>query len=117
MPHRLIAAVPADAEASIEALGQWIAAREPDPVQRAKAIHDWIVDRIEYDVPAFLSGNIPPEDADAEPVFRRRKAACAGYSQLFVRLATAAGLEAVYVVGEARMAGRGLETMGHAWNR
>lgn len=115
-PHRLIAAVPTDAEASIEALGRWIAAREPDPVQRAKAIHDWIVDRIEYDVPAFLSGQIPAEDGEAVPVFQRRKAVCAGYAQLFAALAAAAGLEAAYVVGDARMEGQGIESMGHAWN-
>jgi transglutaminase/protease-like cytokinesis protein 3 len=59
---------------------------------------------------------VPDEDADAEPVFRRRKAVCAGYSQLFAAIAAAAGLEAAYVVGEARMEGQGLETTGHAWN-
>jgi hypothetical protein len=116
VPHRLIAAVPAEAEASIEALGRWIAGREPDPVQRAKAIHDWIVDRIAYDVPAFLSGDIPPEDGEALSVFRRRKGVCAGYSRLFAALAGAAGLEAAYIVGDARMKGQGIESMGHAWN-
>jgi len=78
---------------------------------RAKAVHDWIALHVRYDGPAYVAKVYPPQDA--ETVFRTRTGVCAGYSNLFVALARSAGLEAVYLTGEAVRSGR-LE--GHAWN-
>ena len=56
----------------------------------------------------------PPQDA--QTVFTRRTAACAGYAELLVALGKALGLEIRYVHGDARTPG-GRETgEGHAWN-
>ncbi len=41
---------------------------------------------------------------------------CAGYAKLFVAVAKAAGLEAVYVTGDAKGANGEVDGAGHAWN-
>jgi len=109
-----IAHVPPDAEKSIATLGAYIRASESDPFLRAKAVHDWIADRISYDVPAYRSGHFPAQDA--ETVFTTRKAVCAGYSLLFVALAKASEVDAVLVAGDARTDGNDVQGEGHAWN-
>ena len=98
---------------SIAALGEAIKAGEPEPFARAKAVHDWVADRITYDV-AALTGKRPPQDA--ETVFASRRAVCAGYSKLFEAVAKAAGLEAMYIVGDAKGANGEVDGAGHAWN-
>lgn len=98
---------------SIAELGAAIKDGESEPFARAKAVHDWVADRITYDV-AALKGRRPPQDA--ETVFRSRYAVCAGYSQLFAAVAKAAGLEAEYVVGDAKGANGEVDGAGHAWN-
>jgi transglutaminase/protease-like cytokinesis protein 3 len=81
--------------------------------EKLKALHDWAADRVAYD-PAFLEGHYVPQDAEA--VFARRTAVCAGYAQLYASLARAVGLEARYVVGQAKGAGGEVDGAGHAWN-
>jgi transglutaminase-like putative cysteine protease len=98
---------------SVAALGEAIKNGETEPFARAKAVHDWVADRIRYDV-AALTGNRPRQDA--ETVFRSRSAVCEGYSRLFQAVATAAGLEAVYVGGVAKGANGEVDGRGHAWN-
>jgi hypothetical protein len=112
--HPLVASMPPEAEASIATVGAYLAAHEPDPFQRAKAVHDWVADRIAYDGLARRTGKIPAQDAAS--VFHARKAVCAGYSHLFAAIARHAALEAVYVVGDARDAGLRAEGESHAWN-
>jgi hypothetical protein len=112
--HPLAVDTPPEAEKSIAALGAFIAAHEPDPFQRAKAVHDWIADRVAYDGVARRTQKFPPQDA--QTVFRTRKAVCAGYARLFTALARAAGLEAAYVLGDARDPGLRPEGEAHAWN-
>jgi transglutaminase-like putative cysteine protease len=112
--HPAIASVPADAERNIDALGSYIQSSESDPFLRAKAVHDWIADRIAYDVKAYRTGKYPSQDADA--VFGARRGVCSGYSLLFVALAKAAGVDAVLVAGDARTEGNDVRGEGHAWN-
>lgn len=118
--HPLVVGMPADAEASITSVGRYIADHEADPFRRAKALHDYVADRVAYDVPAFEAvkqgGRVPQEDADAEAVFKNRKGVCAGYAELFVALAKAAGDEAVYIVGDVRDEHGGVTPYSHAWN-
>ncbi|MDB4941780.1 MAG: hypothetical protein JWP97_1314 [Labilithrix sp.] len=114
--HPLIAHLPPEAEASIETLGRYIAAREPDPVQRVKALHDWVVDRIAYDTPAYVAHRIPDSDRDARAVFSSRVGVCAGYASLLADLGKVTGDEIVYVVGDARTPSSPMEGEGHAWN-
>lgn len=99
---------------SIAALGAALVERAPEEYRRAKAIHDWIADRVAYDYDAYFSNKFP--DQDAETVFRTHVGVCAGYSNLFVAIAKAAKLDAVVVVGDAKGSGGEVDGRGHAWN-
>jgi hypothetical protein len=109
--HPLVGEIPSYAERSIESLGQWVAAHAARPAERVRILHDWIADRIAYDAPALAYARIPDEDADAESVFQRRKAVCAGYANLFAALGEAAGVEIRVVNGVVRPLYE-----RHAWN-
>jgi transglutaminase/protease-like cytokinesis protein 3 len=106
--------MPASAETSIESVAQYIASQEKDPMLRIKALHDYVADRIAYDAPNYFAGNYPPQDA--ETVFQRRVAVCAGYAKLLEALGQAIGEEIVYVVGDSRSSTSDLEGQRHAWN-
>ena len=107
--HPLVVGMPASAETSIESVGAYLS-RETDPLQRVKAIHDYIADRIAYD----LSSNTGGGSQDAEVVFKRGTAVCAGYALLAEAPGKVTGDEILYVVGLARTDKVGGE--GHAWN-
>ena len=110
--HPLAHDPPATAAASIESLGAYYAAEIADPVERAKAVHDWIADHVAYDAPSYHAGRIPPQTA--ERAFTSHLAVCAGYARLFEALGDAAGLHVETVVGTARHGP--LDSDGHAWN-
>jgi len=73
-----------------------------------KAIHDYIVNALEYDL-----HNRPGAD-DIDGALNAGKATCGGYSALFQFLAELSGLEAETVYGRARNANGVIEN--HAWN-
>ncbi|MCA9708727.1 MAG: transglutaminase domain-containing protein [Myxococcales bacterium] len=112
--HPAVVELPPEHETSIESVARYLVAREADPVQRVKALHDYVADRVAYDVPALRSGQFPPQDA--ESVFRRRTAVCAGSAALLAALGEAAGIEIVVVVGDARDSDGLFDGTGHAWN-
>jgi transglutaminase/protease-like cytokinesis protein 3 len=91
-----------------------LAAREHDPWQLAKAVHDYVADRVAYDVVSYRAGRYPPQDA--ETVFRSHLSVCAGYSALFEAIGRAAGLHDETIVGRARGIVREGMGEGHAWN-
>jgi transglutaminase-like putative cysteine protease len=105
----VLALTPAD-ETSPAAVGRFLAAREHDPWQLARAVHDYVADRIAYDVASYRRGVYPPQDA--ETTFRTRLSVCAGYAALFEAVGRAAGLTVETVVGRA--GGAGAQT---AWAR
>ncbi len=112
--HPAVAALsPAD-EASPEAVGRALAAAEPDPWRLARAVHDYVSDRVAYDVASYRTGVYPPQDAAT--TFRSRRSVCAGYAALFEAIGRAAGLTVETVTGRARgMVTTGMGE-GHAWN-
>jgi len=112
--HPLVTSLPAAAETSIESVALYIVEHEPDPVQRMKALHDYVADRVAYDVPAYRTHVYPPQDAKS--VFERRTAVCAGSAALLAELGRAAGIEIVVVVGDARDSDGLFDGNGHAWN-
>lgn len=117
--HPLVASLPPTSETSIQAVARYITDREPDPVQRVKALHDYVADRVAYDVPAYnalLGGSrdLPPQDAQS--VFERRTAVCAGSAALLAELGRSVGIEIVVVVGDARGSDGLFDGVGHAWN-
>lgn len=112
--HPAVRALPASAETSPAAVGRYLAAQERDPWMLARSVHDYVADRVEYDVESYRSGVYPPQDAAT--TFRTRRSVCAGYAALFEAVGRAAGLTVETVVGRARgmvTAGMG---EGHAWN-
>lgn len=112
--HPLVTDIPADVETSLEGVARHIAAHEPDRWLRIKALHDYVADRVVYDVPALRTRDMPPQDATT--VFRERKGVCAGYAQLLAAMGVAAGEEIVIVVGDARTESSDLTGESHAWN-
>jgi hypothetical protein len=112
--HPAVANMPASVETSIASVAQYIASQEKDPMLRVKALHDYVADRIAYDAPNYFAGNYPPQDA--ETVFQRRVAVCAGYAKLLEALGQAIGEEIVYVTGDSRSSTSDLEGQSHAWN-
>lgn len=112
--HPAVAKMPATVETSIASVAQYLAQQEQNPVLRVKALHDYVADRIAYDAPAYFAGQYPPQDA--QTVFTRRTAVCAGYAKLLEALGQAIGMEIVYVVGDARTQTSDLSGQGHAWN-
>lgn len=112
--HPAAVDLPDDVETSYQAVAQYIAAQEPDPTLRIKALHDYVADRVAYDVPALLADRFPPQDADA--VFERKTAVCAGYASLLAAMGKEAGVEIVVVVGDSRDDDGMFDGRGHAWN-
>ena len=113
--HPLVARVPPEAEASIEALGTYIRRGEPDPWLRLKAMHDWVAWNIAYDFESLDDGSYVMKQASGE-VFASRRGVCAGYSNLMVALARVTGDEIVYVGGHSRERDGSIAGTGHAWN-
>ncbi len=112
--HPAVANMSDSEENSIDSVARSIAAQEPQPWLRLKALHDYVADRISYDVAAYRSGNRPPQDA--ETVFRTRRAVCAGYARLLSALGKAAGQPLEVVTGDARHESGDLTGESHAWN-
>ncbi|OHD54076.1 MAG: hypothetical protein A2Y33_10180 [Spirochaetes bacterium GWF1_51_8] len=76
---------------------------------KARAIHDYLVKSIYYDLDIY-NGIYRPQDAVA--VYERWNAVCAGYSAIYAALLRAIDIPAVYIHGKAG----GSETINHAWN-
>jgi hypothetical protein len=129
----LVANMPADVEQSIDSVGLYLREHFPDPKQRVKAIHDYVVLRLTYDeatLAALMKDRYGTDEPSqqAEDVFARRTAVCEGYARLMVALGKAADVEIAYVTGSIRDARRrvadgddasikaALEGYGHAWN-
>ena len=113
-PHPLVTDLPDAHAQSISAVGSYLAAHEPDPFQRVKALHDYVALHVVYDTRSLKPGRRAPQDADT--VFRTGKGVCAGYANLLVALGEAADVEIAYVVGHSRDDEGGVSGHGHAWN-
>lgn len=112
--HPAVQSLPAAAETSVASVARYLADAEPDELSRLKALHDYVADRVAYDVASLRAGEYPPQDA--QTVFEERLSVCAGYANLLKALGDEAGLEIVVVGGHARGIDGGLSGMGHAWN-
>ncbi len=84
-------------------------------LEKAFAIHNWIVNNTRYDHENDLAGTIPDISYTKEGVFLNHTAVCAGYADAFCYLAKVVGLNCEYVEGIATNS-VGV-TGGHAWNR
>lgn len=75
------------------------------PLQKIKAVHDWIILNTAYDYDNYLNGTIPDDSYSAEGVFKHRTAVCSGYAKATCALLNLAGVECIYVSNNC-----------HAWN-
>ncbi|MBL8920638.1 MAG: hypothetical protein JNJ54_17365 [Myxococcaceae bacterium] len=101
-------------ETSIAAVAEYIRTREPNPYARVKALHDWVVTRLEYDHDSLKPGQRKPQDANS--VFSSRVGVCEGYARLLVALGKATGDQIVYLGGDVREDDGRPAPFGHAWN-
>ena len=92
-----------------------------DEFMQVKMAHDIIALTIAYDGPAYLSGNIPPQDYVS--VLRRGTAVCEGFSNTFKAFCEELGVKCKVVHGYSRGKGFSLESevgskpsTNHAWN-
>jgi hypothetical protein len=112
------AQTPPSATESVSSLADYLTKPASDDLEKVRAIYEWIVRNIVYDVAAFDSGVLP--DQDAEAVLKRRTAVCSGYARLFEALAAESGLEAKEVIGFSRGKGYSVgagvtQKPDHAW--
>jgi transglutaminase-like putative cysteine protease len=131
-PDALVTSIPESEQTSVDAVGKWFAARITDQKRLVKALHDFTVLRLSYDESALSRieakdwEHVPSQEADA--VFARKTAVCAGYAHLMSALGKAAGVQIDYVTGYARDSMlqvsastdtnvlAGLQGYAHAWN-
>ncbi|MFB2935735.1 transglutaminase domain-containing protein [Aerosakkonemataceae cyanobacterium BLCC-F154] len=98
--HPVVASMPLEVEKSINSVANYIAQQEPDPYLRIKALHDYVLKRLTYDIDVLKTGRRPSQDA--QDVFFNRKAVCEGYAKLFQALGKAIGIDVVYIRGKIR---------------
>ncbi|KST69354.1 transglutaminase domain-containing protein [Mastigocoleus testarum] len=96
----IVANLPSDVEISIQSVAQYIAREQKDPYLQVKALHDYVVSRVTYDLEVLKTGIRPPQDA--KTVFQTHKAVCEGYAKLFAALGRSIGLNVVYLEGKVR---------------
>jgi len=113
-PHPVIHTIPAELEGSVQGVGRYLKSQISDPFERTRAVHDYVVTRVAYDVVSLEPGRRAPQDADT--VFTTGKGVCAGYANLMVAIGSAADLELVYLIGHSRDQGGGVSGDMHAWN-
>lgn len=112
--HPLVKALPEEVETSPSEVAGYFARSIADPFERARAIHDYVADRVAYDAESLADGKYPSYEPAV--VFERKKGVCAGYAALFADMARSAGLEAEVIAGFSREAESTLGNGDHAWN-
>lgn len=115
-PHPLATSVPATALTSIQSLGMHFKRAAPDPVDRLRAMHDWVALNITYDYAGIRDGSYNDKQG-ASRVFKTRTGVCSGYSNLMVALGKVTGDRILYITGHTRgNDGQIQGSVGHAWN-
>ena len=95
----------------ILALAEEITRGLSTPMEKARAMHDWVAQNVAYDVEKYLNGTFEPDDG-ALKTLATRKGVCQDYAYLTAALLRAAGIKARIASGEANgYGGWG----GHAW--
>ncbi|HHW58093.1 MAG TPA: transglutaminase [Clostridia bacterium] len=82
-------------------------------LQKAKAIHDYIVKHTKYDYKNYINNTIPIESFTAYGVLIKGVGVCQGYTAAFNLLANMAGLESIGVSGTGIRNGKAVP---HAWS-
>lgn len=126
--HPVVANMPSSVETSIESVAKYIAKNEQNSYLRIKALHDYVISRVDYDLDVLKTGLRPHQDA--QTVFQTHKAVCEGYANLFMALGQAIDEDIVYLTGKIRrdlapidlippvfrLVNSGYDWTLHAWN-
>jgi len=101
---------------SVDGLAAYIKQNFATDTARIRVIYVWIANHISYDLKRLLDReknlDIPPQTV--ADVLTTRTAVCQGYSELFVALCKAVGINAVEVGGYTKFQGR-VNIISHAW--
>ena len=90
-----------------------------DVYAQIKAIHDTIVNRVDYSY--LADGNTPSDTVEAHSIIGYfndsiKRVVCEGYSKVFQFVTDSFGIKSVYVVGYSKKTGTNTYDGGHAWN-
>lgn len=77
---------------------------------KVKAINDYMIKNVRYDMDNYLNNTIPDISYTALGALEKKVAVCSGYAKTFKLLANCAGLEAIYIIGDTPEG-------YHAWNQ
>ena len=109
---------PAAKTKNLDTLAHYLVIPAKNDVEKARSIFRWVAENISYDFDAYLSGNIPPQNAS--DILKCRKGVCAGYASLYKALCDRAGLECEIIIGYAKgysyKSGSVVPGTNHAWN-
>ena len=101
---------------SVDALAAYIKQNFATDTARIRVIYVWIAYHISYDVKRLhdmdKTPDMPPQTVG--DVLASRSAVCQGYSDLFVALCKAVGINAIEVGGYTKFAGK-VNIISHAW--
>lgn len=86
--------------------------KEMSDLEKVKTLHDYVVQNVDYDWENYQNNTITVESHTAYGALINSAAVCDGYTELLHTLLKAAGIESIFVSGEAN-GSRGWE--GHAW--
>ncbi|MBN2527697.1 MAG: arylamine N-acetyltransferase [Deltaproteobacteria bacterium] len=112
--HPLVRTMPESEKQTIKQIATYLSGKEPNPFWLAKAIHDYVADRVHYDFASLDAGKYPPYAASI--VNRTQSGVCAGYAKLFEAIAKSAGFKCKFIVGRVRKEDGNIDGDAHAWN-
>jgi len=81
--------------------------------QKEKALHDYLVKNVRYDIENFLTDSIPDDAFNAKGAILNGSAVCNGYARAMKLLLNEVGIASEIATGEAKTE-RG--AISHAWN-
>lgn len=82
-------------------------------LEKVKAAHNFVAERIEYDWDGYKTGNYVNNPTDAAYVLQKGVTVCAGYSSLYAAIVRAMGIRTKVIHGKALVSGTWSD---HAWN-
>ncbi|MCE9598601.1 MAG: hypothetical protein K8S54_11585 [Spirochaetia bacterium] len=101
VPEQIQKALVTDPESGLVQLVQFLTHDTEDQFLRAKRIHDWITDNIAYDSDLLL-GLSDQGSRKVNDLVRLKRTTCGGFSALFMKMATLAGLKTEIVTGNSK---------------
>ncbi|MCT4618478.1 MAG: S-layer homology domain-containing protein [Marinisporobacter sp.] len=98
-------------DARIDTIIKQVIKSDMDDFQKEKAIHDYIVSRVEYDYENYKNNTVPLVSHQLEGGLLYNRAVCDGYSKMMKALLDKVGIENMIISGNMKDAGG-----AHAWN-